>query len=408
MAKSEKTVVRATTLFDGKRLLKDRLIVLSGGKIVDISAGKAKAEFEGFVTPALIDAHSHIGMFREGEPGGEQEGNEFLHQILPTSDPLNSVYFDDRAFKDAIDFGVLYSCIIPGSGNLFGGKAKIIRHAARHRGEALIKDYGYKMALGFNPRSTTGWRGDRPNTRMGIYGMLEKRFDEVLSRYRKAELAQERKIRELDKKIDKKEIAKGLLKRERELIAEEFSLEFSPEDQALLDVLIRKHTVKVHVHKEDDVLYLIDLVRKYKLSVTAEHTGDVFHREIFDLLADNNISIVYGPLGSFAYKVELAHAYYQNTKHLMDSRANFGLMTDHPVIHVTALRDSTKFFMMFGMSDVDALALITRKNAEILGIDDQLGSIAVGKRASLLLWDRDPMHLAAKPSHVFEDGLRLR
>ena len=148
-----------------------------------------KADFAGFVTPAFIDPHSHIGLDREGEPWQESEVNDIINQIRPLNDPLNSIYFDDRAFVDAVDFGVLYSCVVPGSGNLIGGQAKIIRNFAKNRNEAFFKDYGFKMALGYNPRSTQEWKGERSNTRMGIYALLEKKFDDLLIKKEKAELS---------------------------------------------------------------------------------------------------------------------------------------------------------------------------------------------------------------------------
>lgn len=405
----KQTVIRAVTLYTGHSTVRhNQTVVIEGDSITDVSRSSAKADFEGIVTPALIDAHSHIGMFRAGEPGSEQEGNEFLQQILPLSDPLNGIYFDDRSFREAVDFGVLYSCVLPGSGNLFGGRSRIIRNWAANRSEALLKDYGYKMALGFNPRSTTGWRGERPNTRMGIYGMLEKRFDETLLKKKKAETARRRKLFDIEKRGKPKRKDKDLLKTERKLIGEEYNNEFTPEDLAILEVLEGRKTVKVHVHKEDDTLYLIELVKKYGLKVTAEHTGDVFHREIFEALAAAGIPIIFGPLGSLSYKIELAHDYYQNTKLLMESGAEFGLMSDHPVVHVTCFRDSLKFFLIQGMSDADAIGIITRKNAKILGIDDRLGSIETGKTASLLVWDRDPLHLGAFPRTVIGEGRVLR
>ena len=408
MKKSKTITIKAAVLYDGKKKHKDKYLAIENGLITEISSSRRKVDFEGVVTPSIIDPHSHIGMFREGEPGSEQEGNEHLNQILPLSDPINGVYFDDRAFKEAVDFGVLYSCIIPGSGNLFGGKAKIIRNWARNRSEAQYKDYGYKMALGYNPRSTTGWKGDRPNTRMGIYGMLEKRFEETLLKRKKAEVIRERKLFELKKKKTGKTDDKKSIEKEKNFITQEYNNEFTPEDTAILEVLDAKKPVKVHVHKEDDVLYLIDLVNRYGLKVTAEHTCDVFHKEIFNALADNQIPIVYGPVGHLGYKVELQHAYYQNTKLLMQNRAEFGLMSDHPVVHVTCFKDSLKFFLIQGMSEEEAISLITYRNAKILGIDDKLGSIQKGKTASLLVWDRNPLHLAAFPRTVIAEGEVLR
>lgn len=398
MKKTNTITIKAKTLFDGKGKQTDKTVVIEGGVIVDVTSSKKSADYEGVVTPALIDAHSHIGMFREGEPGSEQEGNEILNQIMPLSDPLNGIYFDDRAFREAVDFGVLYSCVLPGSGNLFGGKSKIIKNWAENRSNALYKDYGYKMALGYNPRSTQGWKGDRPNTRMGIYGMLERRFDDILLKKKKAELAKEKKLFELKKAKPKA----------KEFIQAEYENEFTEEDNALLEVLEARKPVKVHVHKEDDVLYLIELAKKYKLKVTAEHTGDVFHQEIFEMLADANIPIVYGPLGSLSYKTELQHAYYQNTKLLMQSGAEYGLMSDHPVVHVTCFRDSLKFFLIQGMSEEEAISLITYKNAKILGIDQKLGTVQKGKTASLLVWDNNPLHLGAFPRVVIGEGRVLR
>ena len=140
-------------------------------------------------------------MDRDGEPYQEGETNDDSDQIQPLINPVNSIYLDDRAFVDAVDFGVLYSCIVPGSGNLLGGKAMIIKHYAKFTDEAVVKHYGYKMALGYNPRSTTMWKGTRPNTRMGVYALLEKKFDDLLLKKAKADLAKDKKLKELDKKI---------------------------------------------------------------------------------------------------------------------------------------------------------------------------------------------------------------
>ncbi|MCK5115612.1 MAG: amidohydrolase family protein [Candidatus Aegiribacteria sp.] len=408
MSSRKQTIISADVLYDGHKKVENCSIVIEGKKIVDVVKKKMKADYHGFVTPGFIDAHSHIGMDREGEPWTESELNDTLSQILPVNDPLNSIYFDDRAFKDAVDFGVLYSCVVPGSGNLLGGKAMIIRNFEPNRKNAVVKDYGYKMALGYNPRSTTDWKGDRPNTRMGAYALLEQKFDEVLNKRDRAELEKERSLHKLQKEIRKEKPSKKEQDFQRKAIDLEYEQEFSPAEKAIIELLDGRKIAKVHVHKEDDVLYLIGLAEKYGIKVTAEHTCDVFHKEIFDELAKAGIPIVYGPLGSVGYKVELKHAYYQNAGLLMKSKAFYGLMTDHPVIWAPALRDSLKFFLIAGMSPEEAISLITFKNAKILGIDDQLGSIKPGKTASLLVWDRNPLDLAAFPKMVMAEGKILR
>ncbi|MFA7122732.1 MAG: amidohydrolase family protein [Candidatus Delongbacteria bacterium] len=402
-------VIRARVLYDGKKKLTEQTVIVEDGKIVEVSKKALKADFEGYVTPAFIDAHSHIGMFRDGEPDSESEGNDISDQFMPMNDPLNSIYFDDRAFKDAVDFGVLYSCVVPGSGNLIGGRAMIIKNWAENRKDALLKDYGYKMALGFNPRSTGSWKGKRPNTRMGVYSMLEEKFDKLLIKKEKAELERDKKLLEIEKKAKGKDkLSAKEIALEKKNINRCFELSFEPEELITLDILSGKKTAKIHVHKEDDVLYLIELVKKYKLKATADHTCDVFHKEIYEELAKAKIPVVFGPLGGIGGKIELAHAYYQNAELLMKSKAEYGLMTDHPVIWTPHLRDSLKFFLINGMKDEEAISVITYKNAKILGIDDTLGTVEKGKIASLIVWDKEPLNLAAFPKMVMAEGRILR
>ena len=399
-------LIKATTFYNGFERLENVLIEIKDNKIVDISKNikSAGCDFEGVVTPAFIDAHNHIGMFREGEPSSESEGNEQLNQFQILNDPINSIYTDDESFKNAVDFGVLYSCVVPGSGNLIGGKAKIIRNFANSVLDIEVKDYGYKMALGFNPRSTTSWKGERPNTRMGAYALLEKKFDEILKKRDSEKLKYEKALYQLNRKNisqKNKEIEKDFLKREYELA-------FSDEEKEFLKLLNGEKIAKVHVHKIDDVIYLINLKKRYNIRVTAEHTSDVFNKEIFNLLRDNGIDIVYGPIGSLGYKTELKNYSYKNVKALMDSYANYALMTDHPVINVHNLRDLLKYFLIYGMSELEALKLITIKSAKILKIDNILGSLEVGKWASLIIWDKDPFYLGAFPKVVIGEGKILK
>jgi imidazolonepropionase-like amidohydrolase len=215
---------------------------------------------------------------------------------------------------------------------------------------------------------------------------------------------------ELDKKKrnEEEKISEKDIQLEEKFIGKEYELEFSTEERAILDLLSGEKTAKIHVHKDDDVLYLIQLVKKYNLKVTADHTGDVFNKETFDELGNNKIPVVYGPLGSVGYKVELKHAYYQNAKLLMESEAFYGLMTDHPVIHTIALRDSLKFFLIHGMSEEEAISLVTYKNAKILGLEDTLGTVEAGKLASLVVWNKNPLHLGAFPRVVLGEGKVLR
>lgn len=401
-------VIEATVLYDGKTKRSDTEIIVEGENILEVTTKKYAPRFRGVVTPAFIDAHSHIGMERQGEPSQESEVNDEIDQFTPLHNPLDSIYFDDRAFAEAVDFGVLYSCVVPGSGNILGGQAKVIRNFATNRDQAVLKDYGFKMALGYNPRSTTKWKGTRPTTRMGIYGLLQQRFEAVLRQEEKAMLKKDRALMELEKTSEKEKLSKKEVNQKKKWIEKEYKLEFSPDEWAILQLLRGEKTAKVHVHKEDDALFLIELANKYKMKVTADHTCDIFHAEIFNELARNHIPVVYGPVGSLDYKVELKHALYQNAKIIMQSKAFYGLMTDHPIILTPHLRESLKYFLIQGMKEEEAISLITHKNAKILGLDKELGTIKRGKLASLIVWDKDPLHLGAYPLAVIAEGRVIR
>ena len=197
--------VFAKTLYTGKSIVHDRYLVFDGTNISSLSK-TAKGELHGrfdVVTPAFIDPHSHIGMERSGEPSGEGEANDHIDSILALTDALDSVQMDDRALTDAVESGVLYSCVVPGSGNIIGGLSAVIRNFAPNSTEALISRAGLKAAFGYNPRSTTKWKGQRPNTRMGTIAILRGRLAEVRQKVQKFRSARGHKKEEISFSAEK-------------------------------------------------------------------------------------------------------------------------------------------------------------------------------------------------------------
>src|SRR5271157_5271870 len=180
----------AETLYTGDEVVRNIHLLFEGSVVKGISMeprGEIIGKFP-VVTPAFIDAHCHIGMERSGEPGSEGEANERMESLLFLADALDSVQMDDSAFRDSVELGVLYSCVLPGSGNIIGGKSAIIRNYARTTTEALIARSGVKAAFGYNPMSTRDWKGARPYTRMGALSLLRAKLAQV-----KAKLGRPRK-----------------------------------------------------------------------------------------------------------------------------------------------------------------------------------------------------------------------
>ena len=369
----------ANTIYTGKSVVTDRYLTFNGKNITDL-AKSAKGQVLGrydILTPAFIDPHSHIGMERSGEPSGEGEANDQLDSILALTDALDSVQMDDKAFRDAVESGVLYSCVVPGSGNIIGGQSAVIRNYANDSTGALIARAGLKAAFGYNPMSTRNWKGKRPTTRMGAIAILRGRLEEVR------------------RKIQKHHKAKGSKKED---------ITFSAEDTVLQDLLAGKFRLRAHVHKIDDIAALLRLVDDYKLKLTVEHAMDVHQPEIFQALKQRKISVVYGPIDAFSYKVELKHEDWRNIRHLLAAQVEFGLMTDHPVTLARQLLLQTRWFLRAGLSKQQGIELVSRMNARILGIDDRLGILEKGKWASFICWNGDPFDLASYPVAVYGEG----
>jgi len=142
--------VKATLLYDGLGNVLRNVYVVFDKDIVDVTREKPKeAEIvaEGVVMPAFIDGHSHIGMDRYGEPYQEGEANEQMDAVLPLVDALYSIYMDDKAFKHSIEFGVLYSSVLPGSGNDRSGGLEEIDTVYSEKFEEVVQTRGVAHAI---------------------------------------------------------------------------------------------------------------------------------------------------------------------------------------------------------------------------------------------------------------------
>lgn len=380
------TSIHAGTLYTGTDVRTDVYINFDGPRIASVGTqaeGTVAARFD-VVTPAFIDPHAHIGMVRAGEPGGEAESNEHLDSIIAHGDALDSVNMDDTSFRDSLEGGVLYSCIVPGSGNIVGGRSAVVRNYGDTTGDAFIGRAGVKGALGYNPMSTRDWQGRRPYTRMGALALLRERLHATRAKVRKEEAAKRRSS-------DPDDLLESMP-------------EYSYEEVILKDLLTRAERFRVHVHRSDDIEALLRIVDEFSLSVTVEHSCDVYREETYRRLAKRGIPVVFGPLDSFAYKVELKHEHWSNLRHLVASGVTYGLMTDHPVILQRNLALCLRWFTRVGLTKQEALEIITRRNAEILGLTRTLGTLERGKWASFCGWNGDPFDLTKYVVAAYGEG----
>jgi len=374
--------IKAGTIYTGRKKVERAYLVFGKGAVAGVSKAK-KGKLVGecaVIVPAFIDAHAHIGMRRAGEPGDEGESNSRLDSIVALADALDSVQMDDDSFRRSVRAGVLYSCVVPGSGNIIGGRSAVIRNYAPSTSAALVARAGLKGAFGYNPMSTREWKGARPWTRMGALSLLRARLSAVRA------------------KMDKRKRLPARKKGE---------VEFSAEDEVIRALLERREVWRVHVHKADDIDALMRVVDEFGLKVTCEHTMDVHEQRVYDALRKRGVPVIYGPLDTFAYKVELKHEDPLNVRHLLASGVDYGLMTDHPVALQETLLLALRWFLRAGLSRAQALEIITRRNARLLGLGKFLGTLERGKWASFACWNGDPFDLDRHPVAVYGEGKLL-
>jgi imidazolonepropionase-like amidohydrolase len=362
--------IKGKTIYTGDEIKKNSFINFNDSTIDSITAepkGKVEGEYN-TITPAFIDAHCHIGMFRAGEPAEEADVNDHMDSILPLIDALDSIQMDDTAFKESIEYGVLYSCVLPGSGNIIGGMSAVIRNYGFDTNDAFIANAGLKAAFGYNPMSpySREKKGRRASTRMGCIAILRSEFYKVQN----------------EKKIDK----------------------LSAEQRVLKELLDGELTLRVHVHKSDDIAAVLRLVDEFNLKITIEHACNVYKEETFAQLAKRNIPVICGPIEGIGPKVELKNMSWRNLKVMIDSGVTFGVMTDHDINPQCSLFYVTRHLLRSGLSKEQAIESITKTNAEIIGVDKFLGTLTPTKWASFTCWNGDPFSMLSYPKKVYGEG----
>ncbi len=363
-------------LYDGKGLKSDVFVVVKGEQIEEVTETNPGTEFETVevMTPGFIDVHSHIGLARWGEPSNGGDVNDYIDFTNPMINAFDAFDHEDPALEDSAEFGVLVTCILPGSGNLVGGEGAIVYVPGKLKSDRYIQSGGLKGALGENPKYAGNNKGQRPTTRLGVFGVLRKSLEEA---------------RQTEKQL------KSGKKSEEEI---------EPIKLKWLRVLRGELRLRIHVHTEADLLSLFRFADEYGFKYTIEHGGNLHHAEVFEEMLKRNVPFNYGPIDTFAYKYELRFDTWKNLETMRKTGLEFALMTDHPVVLQRNLLLQLRYFLLVGYSKQEAIATITSHAAKNLGIDDRMGTVEKGKEANLLIWDDDPFILPSKPSKVIFKG----
>ena len=375
--------------------LQNGVVLMNAGKIeavgegLAVPAGYDVIDAHGkWVTPGLIDAHSHLGVYASPSVWANGDGNEATDPDTAQVWAEHSVWPQDPGFDTARRGGVTTLQILPGSANLFGGRSAILRNVPARTVQDMKfpgAPYGLKMACGENPKRVYGSRGRAPSTRMGN-----------VAGYRAAWINAadyERKWDDYHAKIAKGEKADPP-KRDLQL-------------DTLVGVLKGQILVQNHCYRADEMAQMIDISKEFGYHVTMFHHA-VEAYKIADILAANDICIaVWTNWGGF--KMEGYDAIEENAALAHKAGVCVVIHSDDPDLTQRLNQEAAEALSAGHRAGIDipereAIAWITHNPAKALGILDQTGTLEAGKRADVVIWDKDPFSIYALTQKVFIDG----
>jgi imidazolonepropionase-like amidohydrolase len=172
--------------------------------------------------------------------------------------------------------------------------------------------------------------------------------------------------------------------------------------EALLKVLNGEIPLKAHAHRADDILTAIRIAREFGLRITIEHCTE--GHLITDILREENVSVITGPFMTDRSKIELRNQSAKAPGILSKAGIKTAIMTDHPCTPVQYLSLCAAVAVKEGMDETEALRAITINAAEIAGIDDRVGSLAVGKDADIIIMDGHPLEFRSRVLYAIING----
>ena len=343
-------------------------IKIKEGKILEITSDDLIGEkdekiinLEGnYVTPGLIDAHTHLGLKTDSAGAFYADHNEKSNLITPEVRAIDAINPQDRTFEEARLAGVTTCASGPGSANLIGGQYACIKTLGDTIDDIVINPYiAMKVALGENPKRVHNL------TRMGLISKLRE-FLRQANVYNNDE----------DAKYDEKL-------------------------EAMKKVMNREVPLKIHAHRGDDIVSAIRVVEEFDLLYTLDHvTCGV---DVLDYIHSKKRNLILGPSLGSRGKMEIKGKGFDNVVKLAVGQ-DISIITDAPVIPLQYLPITVGLAISKGLPYRKGLEAVTINPARMMGVEGRVGSIEIGKDADLVVWEDKPFITIQDPKLVMIDG----
>ena len=371
---------------NGVVIVTDGRVAAVGGASTAIPAGHRRIDAAGrFVTPGIIDTHSHLGVYPSPGVQGMSDGNEATQPNTAEVWAEHSIWPQDPGFNAARAGGVTTLQILPGSANLFGGRGVTVRNIPSVTMQGMKMPgapYGLKMACGENPSRVYGGRNSSPATGMGN-----------VAGYRAAFIA----ARDYKAKWDKwREDGEG-----------------SPPTrnlqlETLAGVLDGSVLIQNHCYRADEMAVMIDIAKEFGYKITAFHHAIEAYK-VAPLLAREGICADMWT-GWWGFKMEALDGIEANAALVDAPEGGCAVIHSDDAELTQRLNQEAAAALAAGrrigmnIPEERAISWITLNPARSLGIADQTGSLEAGKRADVVIWSANPFSVYARADQVFIDG----
>ncbi|HET9181777.1 MAG TPA: amidohydrolase [Candidatus Angelobacter sp.] len=346
------------------------------GKTVNAPANATVVDATGkWIMPGIIDCHSHIAL--------DDDVNEATSPITPQMMMQDAFDYTDKAIYRALAGGVTTSLLLHGSANMIGGQAVVIKHKYGLGRDQMIfpgAPRSIKFASGENPKRVYGSRHQLPSTRMGNFEVMRTSFVEARD-YMHAWDAYNAKVKNGDK---------DAVPPKRDLKLD-----------ALADILRGKLLVQIHCYRADEMLTEMAIAKEFGYKIRAFHHALEAYK-VADKIAANGVAVATWP-DWWGFKVEAWDGIPWNAAIALHNGVRVALKSDSADVTRRLNQEAGKI-MHYGVSEDDALKMITLNPAWIIGVDNRVGSLDVGKDADITIWNSYPLSSFALVDKVFIDG----
>ncbi|AMG73503.1 Imidazolonepropionase [Sphingopyxis granuli] len=382
------TVLTATgeEIANGTVLMEDGKIAAVGAGL-PVPAGYRAIDARGkWVTPGVIDAHSHLGAWSQPDSvGALNDVNEMTDPNTAQMWVEHSIWPQDPGFDTAREAGVTTLMVLPGSANLFGGRTVTLKNVPSATVQGMKfpdAPYGIKIACGENPKRVYGARGRSPATRMGN-----------VAGYRKAWIDAADYARKWDR-WESGDRTGEPPKRDLQL-------------ETLAGVLKGEIFVQNHCYRSDEMANMIDIAHEFGFRIRAFHHANEAYK-IAPLLVKEDICVATWA-NWWGYKMEVFDAIEENAA-LVEAAGGCAIIhSDDPVLiqrlnQEAAVALSAAWRAGLKIEKARAIRWFTANPARALGIADRVGTLEPGKNADVVLWSADPFSIYARADKVWIDG----